>query len=182
MLQATTTAPYTQKHGFFNTALLGAVLLKAAKEKQHIMVCGAGGRTPGTALHGNARTPVSGGRSSSSGTGGRAGQNPLNTVAAATTRPSRFMQAAARGNQVPADDSPAARAGAGPPMSSSHAPPRGGQLTCLSPWGMFASGLLLYTERHLETLRPAAVQTQVNVQGSWTSVSVRLLTHDERSQ
>ncbi|KAL3142662.1 hypothetical protein ABBQ38_002971 [Trebouxia sp. C0009 RCD-2024] len=87
-----------------------------------------GGRTPGTALHGHVRTPVSGGRSSSSGPGmgGRAGQNPLNTVAAATTRPSRFMQAAARGNQAPADESPAARAGAEPPMSSSHAPPRSG--------------------------------------------------------
>lgn len=117
------------------SALLSVILLNAAKEKQRIIMCGAGGRTPGTALHGHVRTPVSGGRSSSSGPGmgGRAGQNPLNTVAAATTRPSRFMQAAARGNQAPADESPAARAGAEPPMSSSHAPPRSGQLTCLCP-------------------------------------------------
>ncbi|KAA6424868.1 MAG: cell cycle checkpoint control RAD9A-like [Trebouxia sp. A1-2] len=61
-----------------------------------------GGRTPGTALHGNMRTPATGARQTPASNSGRPAQNPLNTVAAATTRPSRFMQGAARGGR-PAD-------------------------------------------------------------------------------
>ena len=58
---------------------------------------GAGGRTPGTALQGNMRTPATGARQTPASHSGRPAQNPLNTVAAATTRPSRFMHGAARG-------------------------------------------------------------------------------------
>ncbi len=72
---------------------------------------GAGGRTPGTALHGNMRTPATGARQTPASNSGRPAQNPLNTVAAATTRPSRFMQGAARGGrpagqQAASDDTP----------------------------------------------------------------------------
>jgi hypothetical protein len=71
----------------------------------------AGGRTPGTALHGNMRTPATGARQTPASNSGRPAQNPLNTVAAATTRPSRFMQGAARGGrpagqQAAPDDTP----------------------------------------------------------------------------
>ncbi|DBA81778.1 hypothetical protein WJX77_008673 [Trebouxia sp. C0004] len=58
-----------------------------------------GGHTPGTALHGNMRTPATGARQAPASNSGRPAQNPLNTVAAATTRPSRFMQGAARGGR-----------------------------------------------------------------------------------
>jgi hypothetical protein len=73
---------------------------------------GAGGRTPGTALHGNMRTPATGARQTPASNSGHPAQNPLNTVAAATTRPSRFMQGAARGGlpagqQAAPDDTPA---------------------------------------------------------------------------
>ncbi len=72
---------------------------------------GTGGRTPGTALHGNLRTPATGARQTPASNSGRPAQNPLNTVAAATTRPSRFMQGAARGGrpagqQAAPDDTP----------------------------------------------------------------------------
>ena len=71
-----------------------------------------GGSTPGTALNGNLRTPAANIRAGSPAiTANRPGQNPLNTVAAATTRPSRFMQGAARdgprAGQVVQDEVPA---------------------------------------------------------------------------
>ena len=86
------------------------------------MRSGAGGRTPGTALHGNARTPATGARNNNKSNNtspashsSRPGQNPLSTVAAATTRPSRFMQGAARGGPAPgqrpaAEETPATSA------------------------------------------------------------------------
>ena len=52
----------------------------------------ADGRTPGTALHNNQRTPGTRGNQDSAA---RPAAKALNTVAAASTRPSRFMQAAA---------------------------------------------------------------------------------------
>ena len=90
----------------------------------------AGGRTPSTALHGNMRTPATGARQTPASNSGRPAQNPLNTVAAATTRPSRFMQGAARGGrpagqQAAPDDTPVvpARPARGPRVVSVPPPP-----------------------------------------------------------
>ena len=74
-----------------------------------------GGRTPGTALNNNLRTPATGAMQESAG---RSVPKALNTVAAASTRPSRFMQAAAR-----PEPSIGHRPSAGHnPSSATHAP------------------------------------------------------------
>ena len=92
-----------------------------------------GGRTPGTALHGKVRTPATGARNGSpAASSGRPAQNPLNTIAAAATRPSRFMQGAARGGPAPAPAQQAAPDGTpvghgSSPQTSSHTAPRSGE-------------------------------------------------------